>query len=171
MGPVERAQQLGRFGAGRLAPGTGATAGMCSAGPRESLHLVRLSLGLPGTNQPALGRQKGSLRPGSPGPGVEFQDLEWYLPPRLPSPVLPQLLRRPPSPPREGIVCTASASPTAAAQQVLTLGGPGALLRESVSWRVSHQEPKLQWVAVGLQGSGHGRKEGPRSLLAGSHGS
>lgn len=44
--------------------------------PRESLHLVRLSLGLPGTNQPGLGWQKGSLQPGSPGPGVEFQDLE-----------------------------------------------------------------------------------------------
>lgn len=28
--------------------------------PRESLHLVRLSLGLPGTNQPGLGWQKGS---------------------------------------------------------------------------------------------------------------
>lgn len=125
MGPVERAQQLGRFGAGRLAPGTGATAGMCSAGPRESLHLVRLSLGLPGTNQPALGRQKGSLRPGSPGPGVEFQDLEWYLPPRLPSPVLPQLLRRPPSPPQGGhcvhSLCLSHCSCPAGADP----GGPG----------------------------------------------
>lgn len=130
--------------------------------PRESLHLVRLSLGLPGTNQPGLAGGKAACNQGLRALGWNDTFLPVY-----PAPVRPQLLLRT----HRGRAWCAQPLPlppaAAPARQVLGLGALGALREHCLEVHTGSPSCSGQrvtcGVAVGLQGSGQGQKEGPRA--------